>query len=146
MTTEAMTALAIETLHRERCSCIIVDTDGRTTLCHQRGVADLYRLLTGTPEVLKGSVIADKVVGKGAAALMALGGIVAVYADVMSRPALELLRNAAVPATFDTLADNIINRAGTDICPVEKLCRDADTPEQCLPRITEFLNKIKLKS
>ena len=41
----------------------------------QRGVADLYDLLTQEPDFLKGASIADKVVGKGAAALMILGGI-----------------------------------------------------------------------
>lgn len=145
MTAEEMTAAAAATLRRERCSLVIVN-HGETTLCHQRGVADLYRLLTVTPELLKGAVTADKVVGKGAAALMALGGVKAVYAIVISRPALTLLREAGIAVAYDTLADNIINRAGTGVCPVETLCRDAATPEECLPLITEFINGINHQS
>ena len=35
----------------------------------QRGVADLWHLLNSSPELLKGAFVADKVVGKAAAAL-----------------------------------------------------------------------------
>ena len=37
----------------------------------ERGVADLFRLLREEPQLLRGAFIADKVVGKGAAALVA---------------------------------------------------------------------------
>ncbi len=36
----------------------------------ERGVADLFRLQHEEPQLLRGAFIADKVVGKGAAALM----------------------------------------------------------------------------
>ncbi len=60
-------------LHTLGCSCIIDNGTGRT-ICHERGVKDLLRILTATPTLLAGSFIADKVVGKGAAALMTAGG------------------------------------------------------------------------
>ncbi len=44
-----------------------------------RGVADLYRLLREAPATLPGAMVADKVVGKGAAALMILGGVREVF-------------------------------------------------------------------
>lgn len=46
------------------CSCII-DNGTDRTICHERGVRDLLRILTATPALLAGSFIADKVVGKG---------------------------------------------------------------------------------
>ena len=70
-------------LHTLGCSCIIDNGTGRT-ICHERGVKDLLRILTATPTLLAGSFIADKVVGKGAAALMTAGGVAAVYADTIS--------------------------------------------------------------
>ena len=39
---------------------------------------------------MKGAAIADKVIGKGAAALMVLGGFKTVYADIISTPALVI--------------------------------------------------------
>ena len=64
----------INLLHSGGYSCVIANGDNIRTFT-QRGVADLYDLLTQEPDFLKGASIADKVVGKGAAALMILGGI-----------------------------------------------------------------------
>ena len=64
----------INLLHSGGYSCVIANGDNIRTFT-QRGVADLYDLLTQEPDFLKGASIVDKVVGKGAAALMILGGI-----------------------------------------------------------------------
>ena len=61
----------IDLLHSGGYSCAIANRDIIRTFT-QRGVADLYDLLTQEPDFLKGALIADKVVGKGAAALMIL--------------------------------------------------------------------------
>ncbi len=105
------------------------------------GVSDLYKILTHEPDLLQGAEIADKIIGKGAAALMILGGAKEVYADVISRPALSLLSDAHIEVEYAKVVPNIINRAGTGICPVEELCLECATPEECLPLITEFLNR-----
>lgn len=130
----------IETLHREGCSCVIARGDA-VTLCRERGVADLLRLLTTSPGTLAGAIIADKVVGKGAAALMILGGVGAVYADVVSRPAMELFAATDIAVSDGRLTDNIINRAATGICPVESLCAPCRTAGECLPLIMKFISE-----
>lgn len=130
----------IEILHKENCSCVI-STDGKITVCRERGVKDLFRILHSQPGLLRDALIADKVIGKGAAALMILGKVKEIYADVISQPALELLKSAGIPVRYGTCASNIINRSGTGICPVESICRDARTAEDCLPLITDFINR-----
>ena len=133
---------AIERLHAEGCSCV-VHSAGALYSFHQRGVSDLWQLLHEKPGLLHGAFIADKVVGKGAAALMAAGGVRGVYARTLSRPALGLLEEAGIPVEYECLVPNIINRAGDGICPVESLCADARTPEECLPRIGEFVRRMR---
>ena len=54
----------INLLHTGGYSCVIAN-EGKIRTFTQRGVADLYDLLTREPEFLKGALIADKVVGKG---------------------------------------------------------------------------------
>lgn len=108
-----------------------------------RGVSDLYHLLTEDPGFLQGAEIADKVVGKGAAALMIIGGIASLYTDVISAPALQLLRESHVKVSFGKQVDNIINRKGDGICPVETLCLPCATARECLPLITQFIRSIK---
>lgn len=133
---------AVDRLLAEGCSCVIRN-GGTLRSFHQRGVSDLWRLLHEEPELLRGAFIADKVVGKGAAALMAAGGVRGLFARTVSRPALELLEEAGIPAAYENAVPHIINRAGDGICPVEQLCADARTPEECLPRIGEFIRRMK---
>lgn len=133
---------AVERLHEEQCSCVVRNGETMRSF-HQRGVSDLWRLLHEEPDLLRGAFIADKVVGKGAAALMAAGGVRGLYACTVSRPALDLLAEAGIPVEYEVAVPHIINRAGDGICPVEQLCADARTPEECLPRIAEFIRRMK---
>ena len=132
----------IDRLHAEGCSCVIYNND-HTHLFHKRGVQDLHQLLRSSPDTLRGAMIADKVVGKGAAVLMTAGGVRWVYADVISQSALEFLLTHNIEAEYGRVVPNIINRAGTDICPVEKLCMQCDNIEDALTLIDEFIEKMR---
>lgn len=132
----------IDRLHAEGCSCVI-HNDDNTLLFHKRGVQDLHQLLRTSPDTLRGAMIADKVVGKGAAVLMTAGGVRWVYADVISQSALEFLLTHNIEAEYGRVVPNIINRAGTDICPVEKLCMQCDNIEDALTLIDEFIEKMR---
>lgn len=138
MTDDKDLALAVDLLSEYGCSCVICN-QGAVTRCERRGVADLLNILHDTPAVLAGAAVADKVVGKGAAALMIVGGVRTVYAAVLSRPAKALFDAAAIPVRLNTLVPNIINRAGTGLCPVESLCMECNTPQECVPLIEQFV-------
>ena len=126
MTKEQKTQ-AIELLFAEKCSCVIRNGDSMR-IFRERGVADLFRLLREEPQLLRGAFIADKVVGKGAAALMVLGGVEGLFADVVK---------------YTVVVPNIVNRAGTGTCPVEQLCAGAASAAECLPLIEGFMQKMK---
>ena len=132
----------INLLHTGGYSCIIAN-GGKIRTFTQRGVADLYDLLTQEPEFLKGALIADKVVGKGAAALMILGGIKELYTDIISTKALELFRKSDVKVDFAQEVDFIWNRDRTGGCPVETMCSEVESAEEILPLIRDFLEKIR---
>lgn len=107
-----------------------------------RGVSDLYRLLHEDPVFLHGAHVADKVVGKAAAALLALAAVGRIYADVISRPALDLLERAGIPTTYGKPVPHIINRTGTGLCPLETRCMECRTPEECLAQIRSFMEEM----
>lgn len=131
---------AITLLHDHGCSCVIIPhCSPEPVICRRRGIRDLFDIFTHSLALLRGAIIADKVVGKGAAAIMAAGGIAALHTPVISRGALDLLSREGIPVTYGDAVPNIINRAGTGICPVEQLCADAVTPAECIPLIAEFL-------
>lgn len=128
----------VDLLRDEQASCVIRN-GAETRIFRERGVKDLFRLLEEDPAFLAGAYIADKVVGKGAAALMVLGGVRGVYAEVVSAPALGLFSAAHIPVEYGIEVPHIINRAKTGWCPVEMLCRDCRTAEECLPLIRGFI-------
>ena len=129
----------IDMLHAGNYSCVIANGE-RIRMFTQRGVADLYDLLTQEPDFLHGASVADKVIGKAAASLMALGGVREVYTRTISRPALRLLQEAGVTVNCDEVVDHIINRTHTGWCPMEQASRDLHTAEEIFPVIKEFIS------
>ena len=100
----------IELLHSEGCSCVI-ESQGEIRAFRQHGVADLYDLYQNERDFMQNAQLADKVIGKGAAALIVLGKMKEVYADIISTPALSLLRAAGIKTSFGKEVPFIINRA-----------------------------------
>ena len=130
----------IESLFTHKYSCVIRNGD-EIRVFRGRGVKDLYRLLRDDRRFLDGAFVADKVVGKGAAALMILGGVAGLHADVISRPALELLDTSPVRVSYTLEVPRIVNRTRTGLCPVETLCRDCTDAAEALPLIRRFLDE-----
>jgi len=128
----------IDILHGEGLTLVVRSENGELHRYTNRGVKDLLTLVTEAPAVLHGALIADKAVGKAAAACMVMGGVQQVHADVMSEPALALLQAHGVKAEYGQLVDHIINRAGTDWCPMEKLSREVDDPRAIIEKIKAF--------
>lgn len=117
----------IEILRREKCS-LVVKNHGIVTTYSKPGVRDLEHLLDHEPEVLQGAVIADKVIGKAAAAMAVVGGVKALYAEVMSKKAIPFLDEAGIAYSYGTLVDTIKEEG--DRCQLEKITAPATTPEE----------------
>lgn len=128
----------LQILDEGKYSCVIY-TDGKLRTFNKSGVRDLYDLLTTNPSVLKDARMADKIIGKGAAALMILGGVKEVTTHVISESALRLLKDANVNVSYEKCIYGIINRKKSDWCPLEKRLTNATTAEECRPIITQFI-------
>jgi iron complex outermembrane receptor protein len=132
----------IEIRDKGNYSCVILNGE-KPRAFNQRGVADLYDLLNAEPDLLKGATMVDKVVGKGAASLMVVGGIKRLHTKIICTTAIEMLRNAGVEVTFDEEVDFIYNNSKTDWCPLEKRCKDIKTAEECIPIIDNFVKEMR---
>lgn len=74
---------------------------------------------------------------------MVLGGVERVYADVISTPALMLLREAGIAVTFGQEVPRIENRTKTGLCPLESACVDLRDATAIYPVIKQFMAKIE---
>lgn len=106
------------------------------------GVRPLVRALDEEPELLRGSVVVDKIVGKAAAMLAVLGGAAGVYGLTMSAAARDYLAARGVPAEWETLTERIINRTGTGLCPMETAVLDIDDPAEGLAALRETMGRL----
>ncbi len=104
----------------------------------ERGIKPLMRWLDD--EIDLGSYsAADKIVGKAAAFLYVLLGVKAVYASVISKPSVAVLKEHNIEVSFDTQVDAIRNRTNTGYCPIEQAVKDMDSPEDAPKAIREAL-------
>lgn len=130
----------IEILRREKCSLVVKNHDIVTTYS-KPGVRDLEYLLDHDPEMLHGATIADKVIGKAAAAMVVVGGVKELYAEVMSKKAIPFLEEAGIAYTYGTLVDTIKEEG--DRCQLEKITAPATTPEETVALLRTHFEKKK---
>ena len=108
----------------------------------ERGVKPLLKLID-SGESLSGYHAADRVIGKGDAFLYVLLGACGIYADVISKPALNVLQNSGVTVEYAAVAEHIINRKGEGICPIEQAVADVDDAAAALPIIRQTLKNLQ---
>ncbi len=116
--------------------------DGNVICCKEGGgIKPLLHAIDELGEDMKGSCVADKVIGKAAAALCVFGGVIGIYTPVMSRSAVGILEENGVVYSADYMAQGILNKDKSDLCPLEKLTADADCCEDILDIVREFTGR-----
>lgn len=100
----------------------------------ERGVRPLVQWLDAGI-CLSGFSAADRVVGKATAFLYCLLGVRAVYARVISTPAIGVLRQHGIDVQWEQEVPGIINRAGDGPCPFEAAVWQITEPAQALEAI-----------
>lgn len=117
---------------------LLVRNHGLTTQHENRGVQDLLTLIQNDPKRLKGAVVADKIIGKAAAALMIAGGVKEVYTNTICTSARELFENAGVVVKAREEVPMILNRDQTGQCPIDSRLNEAATVEECVAILQEM--------
>lgn len=95
---------------------------------------------------LKGFSAADKIVGKAVAMLFISAGVTSVYADVMSKAAVSIFSDYCVDYSYNILTENIINRTGNGLCPMEQAVSNISDISQALSVIKNAIEKLRHKN
>ena len=131
---------AVELLKNENYTLVAV-SDNEEITSTQRGVKPLLEILDSKKNLHEFSV-ADKVIGKAVAFLYVLLDVREIYTDVISKPALDVLKNHEINIEYKTLTEAIKNRSNTGFCPMETAVKNTADPETALFLIREKLKQI----
>lgn len=111
---------------------------------NSKGISPMMKFIAEKKD-LSGYSAADIIVGKAAAILFVKAGIVSVYGEVMSEAAKLFLEEHGISYSYETLTKKIINRSGTDICPMEKTVTNISDTEKGYIALKEKLAELKSK-
>lgn len=130
--------LARETLENEDLSFVLVNDMEVKEKFSEKGLKTLAKIYKNNKEILEGSYVADKVIGKAAAIFLVAGNILEVYAKLISEEAIEILKGEDIKIVYSEKVEKILNNDMTDLCPMEKLSEGVSDPDILLKKIEEF--------
>lgn len=108
-----------EILDKKDASLVVAYKNGTIKEYYNKRIIDLVSILKEDKDALKESIVADKVIGKVAASIMAVAGVKEIYANTLSKIAIPVLESANIQYSYGVLVDYIKNNAQTGMCPME---------------------------
>ena len=121
----------LEMLNEQGLSLLVYNNEVLTTH-DNRGIQDLLALVSSQPERLKGAIVADKIIGKAAAALMTSCGVAEVHTNVICTPAREIFENAGIKIYATKEVPLILNREKSGMCPMDTRLQGIESVEECV--------------
>lgn len=118
--------------------------DGEIITDDGRGISPMMKFIAEGRE-LTGYSAADVIIGKAAAMLFVKAGVICVHGKTMSESGRSFLETHGIPCTYDVLTERIINRRGTDLCPMEKAVAEIDDAEEGYSALRNKLEELRNK-
>ena len=116
-------------------SCVVEQAGKIKHELEGTGLRPLLWLVESHPDDLRGATVADKVIGRAAAALLITHGATVVYGKLMSNGARDWLREHDIELYYDELIPAILRRDRTGVCPMEQLAADCKVPSETVKKI-----------
>ena len=108
----------------------------------KKGILPFLEMIRDHSDLMEGAALADRVIGKAAALLAAGYKVKAIYSDVMSQQAREVLEQYSIFYQFDRCVDYIKNRHKSSQCPMEKLTEKINDPKIAYHRILQYYKEV----
>lgn len=111
-------------LHSKNASLVVQYKSGEIKEYYQDRILDIKDILSNDENALNGAIVADKVIGKVAASVLAVAGVNQIYADVISNLAIPILEENNIEYSFFKKVEFIKNKDNTGMCPMESKFKD----------------------
>ena len=116
-------------IEKLKTASLVIYKDGEITTYTEHNLVPVIKYLD-TNDNFKGAFVFDKTVGRAAAYLYVYGNADYVYADTISKPAKKILKKNKIKFEYKKAVSEIKNKDNTDLCPFEKLTKNAINSSQ----------------
>jgi len=108
------------------------------------GIGGLLRAIEELDKEMKGSSVADKIVGKAAALLCVHAGVFAVFAVTASERGIQVLKDNGVVCQFENRVPHIFDSNRSGICPFEKMVIEISNPKEAYEKLRSLAAERRL--
>jgi len=122
--------IAKQRLSQKNLSLVIVKNSRVLFETESHGISGLLKAVKQLQDNMAGSSVADRIVGRAAALLLAYSGVVAVFAVTVSDGGIEVLKNNHVFHEFGRRVPRILDSKKVDVCPFERLVDKFSDPKE----------------
>lgn len=130
--------IAKNALKNEAATLVIVK-DGKVLFrTSEPGMRGLLQAIEALKHKIRGASIADSVIGRAAALLLAYSKVKEAYAVLLSEEGLKVLKANSINYEFEKTVPWILNRSQTDLCPFEKLSMDIESSAEAYEKLKKF--------
>ena len=131
-TNDSAVAEARKLIADGKAECVVV-RDGRVAAVERgRGVSPLLNLYTAKPDVLRGGIVVDKVIGRAAGFIIISGGAKAAHGELISEDAIALLKKHGIAVSGTKVVPRILNRRMDGLCPLEQSVLGREDPADAM--------------
>ncbi len=113
-------------LHSEDLTCVVADETEILLRSSRKSILPMLDVLKLYNNGRKPLYQADKIIGKAAVIIAHHCGVREIYADVLSRSALDYAERRDITVSYDSLVEMVLNRTGTAEGPFEAALRGID--------------------
>jgi hypothetical protein len=92
---------------------------------------------------LRGTIMADKIVGRAAAFMVVHSGAAEIHAAVLSRPGIEVLERYRVSYVAGGVVDNVLTVDGKIFCPFESMVQGIDDADVAFEAIVRKMHELR---
>lgn len=145
MSLDRIKQLAVSKLEEGDFSIVVINHDDCYT-SGKKGIAPILELIDTKIDFLKDAYVADKVIGKAAALLLAFGGIKALHAQILSEHAIKVLEQYHIDYDYKMKVPYIINRTKTGMCPMESRVLELDNANEAVDILKAAVRELQQKA
>ena len=124
-------------LIEKNASLVVMFNNGKIKEYYSPRVKDIVAILKEDKNALKNAIVADKIIGKVAASLLAVAGVKEIYANTISEFAIPVLEKNNIKFEYGNKTEYVINNDKTGMCPMEDKFKD----EENLNKIYDYFIK-----